>query len=125
MTTNLAWILIAATGMGGERSGNKMEAVVATGDTELRVEAGDDTLRLHGLRPLPAGTDWIAGAAEAAPVPLIPSIEMDGRRLPVHWRAAEQRKDRNEYTTAFRFVCDRPAHGAEIGLAGTSRPRTC
>lgn len=109
MITTLAWILIAATGIGADRPANKAEAVVATGDTELRVEAGDDTLRLLGLRSLPAGTDWTAGSASAAPVPLIPSIEMDGRTLPVRWRLVEQHTEPKEHETIFRFVCLRPA----------------
>ncbi len=111
MITTLAWILIAATGNGADRPANKAEATVATGDTELRVEAGDDTLRLLGLRSLPAGTDWAAGPASAAPVPLIPSIEMGGHTLPVRWRLVEQRTESKEHETIFRFLCNRPALG--------------
>ena len=84
--TNLAWILVAAAACGGDQAKNTMEAVVASGDTEIRVEAGDDTLRIHSLKTLPAGSNWIPGAATAARVPLIASIEMGGRTLPLHWR---------------------------------------
>ncbi|MGA2255186.1 MAG: alpha-galactosidase [Thermoguttaceae bacterium] len=110
MITTLAWILVAAaTGIGGDQPTNKAEAVVATADTEIRVEASDDSLRLRCLRSLPAGTDWTAGAAAPAPVPLIPSIEMAGRTLPVRWRFVDQHTEPKEHSTIFRFVCNRPA----------------
>ena len=57
-------------------------------------------------------------------MPLIASIEMGGRRLPVHWRAVEQRKVQNEYTTDLPLRLRSAGAGAEIGLAGISRPRT-
>jgi len=107
--TNLAWILITATGVGTDRPANKIETIVATGDTELRVEAGEDRLCLYGLRSLPRGTGWIAAAPAATAIPLIAFAEMGGKTLPVHWRLAEQRREPQEHATSFRFVCDRPS----------------
>jgi len=106
---NLAWILISATGIAPDQTTNKREAVVATGDTELHVDAGDDRLCVCGLRSLPAGTDWIASDSSAATIPLMASVEMDRRSLPVHWRLVEQHTEPKERATVFRFVCNRPS----------------
>ncbi len=109
MIISPAWIIVAVTGVGTGRPANAMESVVATGDTELHIKVGDDTLCLLGLRSKPARTGWTAGPAAAAPVPLIASIEMGGRTLPVHWRLVEQDSKPKEHATIFRFVCDQPA----------------
>ena len=109
MVTNLAWIVIAATGIGTDRPGKQDGSRCC--DRRYRVARGRPVttlLRVCGLRALPAGTDWTAGTGTAA-VPLIPSIEMGGRTLPVHWRLVEQRTEPKEDATIFRFVCDRPA----------------
>ncbi len=70
------------------------DIVVATGDTEVRVEAANDLLQISSLKSVQTGSDWMAGLTEKSPIPLVASINVEGRNLPVRWRFAGIRESR-------------------------------
>ena len=86
----------------------KKTTTVSTQDTLLQIEAGDDTLAVSSLKGSDTGREWIVGEEKRNSIPLISSVEIDGKTMPVHWEFQGQ-KSPSKSETVFRFTCKEPA----------------
>src|ERR1700730_1181260 len=83
---------------------------LSSDDTAIRVEALDDQLIVTSLVSRADGFDWIRGAADPVPIPLIQSLEIAGQRADIHWRfAGLAAKKGRTGAKSLRFRCDRPS----------------
>ena len=73
--------LLLAVGPGFALARAELRGTLATTDAAIDLEAGAKAPRLLRLRPA-NGPQWVNGVAEELP----PSIERDGKRLPLDWR---------------------------------------
>jgi hypothetical protein len=86
-----------------------VETMVSTQDTAVRIRAGDAALRVISIGHPQAGSGWTAESVERTSIALIPSIEVGGRTVPVHWCFRGQLNEPGRSETIFRFTCDEPA----------------
>ncbi|MCY3023353.1 MAG: alpha-galactosidase [Planctomycetota bacterium] len=59
---------------------------VSSEDTIVQVEARANALAITSLKCSQTGFDWIAANAEPLPLPLIQSVEVDGKAVPLRWQ---------------------------------------
>ena len=104
----LAMLPRAAAAAQAADTGSAVE--LSSDDTAIRVEARDDQLIVTSLVDRADEFDWIRGAADPVPMPLIQSLEIAGKRAVIHWRfAGLDAKNGRKGAKSLRFRCDRPS----------------
>ena len=79
---------------------------LATSDTQIQVEAHDNLLRVASLKNLKTGTEWISSSQAA--IPLIASVDLDGKSTPISWRFREHMQGADACEQVLIFASDSP-----------------